>query len=103
MAPFSARLSSFGLEPDATALPTQAEKGFARNQTPAPPSTNSPVLIFSSVLHTALFRIWPHLLAMGAWSTMICLVNEKTSARLVVSPVLLTVLGTILGLVLAYR
>ena len=58
---------------------------------------------FNAVLATAVFRIWPHLLFLGAWSTGIILINHRTSAELSIPPTLLTVLGVLLGLTLSYR
>jgi len=38
---------------------------------------------------------WPSLCLLGAWATAICCINEYTTANLVVSNTLLTVLGTL--------
>lgn len=58
---------------------------------------------FSAVLATAVFRIWPHLLFLGGWSTAIMLINHRTAAELSIPPTMLTVLGVLLGLTLSYR
>jgi hypothetical protein len=68
-----------------------------------PPNPNSPLLIIKATLHTALTKNRSNLLFLGAWTTMIVVVNRLTVVNLVVPPTLLTVLGTILGLVLSYR
>ncbi|KAL1409197.1 hypothetical protein Q8F55_006027 [Vanrija albida] len=52
---------------------------------------------------TALARIWPILLFTGAWSTMVVLVNLKTSVSLEFPNTMITVLGVLLGLTLSYR
>lgn len=54
-------------------------------------------------LATALFRIWPTLVFFGGWSTMICLVNLKTSTSLSFPNTMITVLGVLLGLTISYR
>ncbi|KAI5453622.1 hypothetical protein NCC49_005445 [Naganishia albida] len=59
--------------------------------------------MLKAFLATALFRIWPTLLLLGVWSTTIFCINEFTPATLACEPTLLTVVGTILGLVLSYR
>lgn len=45
------------------------------------------------LLGTAFFRVWPALLFMGGWSTMVCLVNVKTNVNLTVPHTMITVLG----------
>ncbi|BEI84515.1 hypothetical protein CcaverHIS002_0411190 [Cutaneotrichosporon cavernicola] len=57
----------------------------------------------NALLATALFRIWPTLLFFAGWSTMIVLINLKTSAKLSFPSVMITVLGMLLGLTISYR
>ncbi|CAK9787420.1 hypothetical protein CC85DRAFT_289581 [Cutaneotrichosporon oleaginosum] len=57
----------------------------------------------NAILATALFRIWPTLLFFGGWSTMVVLINLKTSAKLSFPSVMITVLGMLLGLTISYR
>ncbi|WOO83045.1 UPF0187 protein [Vanrija pseudolonga] len=52
---------------------------------------------------TALARIWPILLFTGGWSTMVVLVNLKTSVPFHFPNTMITVLGVLLGLTLSYR
>lgn len=63
----------------------------------------SGIALVAAALSTALFRIIGPLILLGGWSTAIVCINRFTSAELTVAPTLLTVLGTILGLVLSYR
>ncbi|KAF8730060.1 hypothetical protein AX14_005754 [Amanita brunnescens Koide BX004] len=68
---------------------------FAPRQTPA-------VSFLNAVLATALFRCWHILVLIGAWSTMIAVLNDQGfHARF--QPTLLTVIGTVLGFVISYR
>ncbi|KAL7424403.1 hypothetical protein Q5752_000085 [Cryptotrichosporon argae] len=60
-------------------------------------------LLYNAVTATALFRVWPTLLFYGAWSTMVVLVNVKTSVHLRFPNTMITVLGVLLGLTLSYR
>ncbi|GMK56835.1 hypothetical protein CspeluHIS016_0306750 [Cutaneotrichosporon spelunceum] len=57
----------------------------------------------NALFATALFRIWPTLLFFSGWSTMVVLINLKTSARLAFPSVMITVLGMLLGLTISYR
>jgi hypothetical protein len=61
------------------------------------------MLIVQAMTATAVFRIWPTLLFMGAWSTAVVLINRMTAAELTVPSTMLTVLGVLLGLTLSYR
>lgn len=58
---------------------------------------------FNAILATALFRIWPTLLFFAGWSTMIVLINLKTTAVLAFPNTMITVLGMLLGLTISYR
>lgn len=48
---------------------------------------------FNAIAATAIFRIWPHLLFMGGWSTMVVLVNEHTGHKASIPTTMITVLG----------
>lgn len=62
-------------------------------------SAPSTFTLITACLTTTLFRIISPLLLAGGWSTAVVCINRYTTAELVVAPTLLTVLGTILGLV----
>ncbi|KAL7413513.1 Bestrophin, RFP-TM, chloride channel-domain-containing protein [Mrakia frigida] len=57
----------------------------------------------NALLATGIFRIWPSLLFMACWSTMVYCINRFTTAELFFPPTLLTVFGTVLGFVVSYR
>ncbi|EIW72158.1 hypothetical protein TREMEDRAFT_24583 [Tremella mesenterica DSM 1558] len=61
------------------------------------------ILFLQALMATALFRIWPTLLFMGGWATMVVCVSNYTTANLGVPSTLLTALGVVLGLTLNYR
>lgn len=61
------------------------------------------LFFLNAILATALFRIWPTLLFFGGWSTMVVMINLKTSANLAFPSVMITVLGMLLGLTISYR
>ncbi|WWC91921.1 uncharacterized protein L201_006873 [Kwoniella dendrophila CBS 6074] len=63
----------------------------------------SAILLFQALTATAVLRIWPSLVFMGGWSTMIVVINAKTEAEMTVPSTLLTALGVLLGLTLSYR
>ncbi|TFK41718.1 Bestrophin, RFP-TM, chloride channel-domain-containing protein [Crucibulum laeve] len=52
---------------------------------------------------TVINDIWPEVLFFTLVATMVYLVSEKTSHKLAISNQLLTVLGTVLGLVISFR
>lgn len=58
---------------------------------------------WNALAATAVFRIWPSLLFIGGWSTMVVLVNKLTSVKLEFPNTMITVLGVLLGLTLSYR
>ncbi|KAI0764012.1 UPF0187-domain-containing protein [Trametes elegans] len=52
---------------------------------------------------TVINDIWPEVLFFSGIATMVTLVSEMTSHKLAVSSAILTVLGTVLGLVISFR
>ncbi|KAG7443051.1 uncharacterized protein BT62DRAFT_1078785 [Guyanagaster necrorhizus] len=52
---------------------------------------------------TVINDIWPEVLFFTAVATMVTFVSIKTPHSLAVNPQLLTVLGTVLGLVISFR
>ncbi|KAG8744420.1 hypothetical protein FRC10_010198 [Ceratobasidium sp. 414] len=60
-------------------------------------------LSFRKFRGTVLNDIWPELLFFTGIATMVCCVCKYTSTNLAFNPQLLTVLGTVLGLVISFR
>ncbi|KAG8889135.1 hypothetical protein FRB98_005610 [Tulasnella sp. 332] len=52
---------------------------------------------------TIINSLWPELWFFTLWTVMVCLVNEHTKIKFYVSSAMLTVLGTVLGLVISFR
>lgn len=52
---------------------------------------------------TVVNDIWPEVVFFSAWAAMVTLVTELTDTKLGINPGLLTVLGTVLGLVISFR
>ncbi|KAG2343413.1 UPF0187-domain-containing protein [Suillus weaverae] len=57
-----------------------------------------PVLVSA----TALNRCWPMLICIGIWSSALCVLNHYTHGKLSVPPTLITLFGTVLGVVLSF-
>ncbi|KAG9016173.1 hypothetical protein FRB93_011647 [Tulasnella sp. JGI-2019a] len=52
---------------------------------------------------TVINDLWPELWFFTLWSVMVCLVNAHTDIKFIISNQMLTVLGTVLGLVISFR
>ncbi|KAG9028852.1 hypothetical protein FRB95_006014 [Tulasnella sp. JGI-2019a] len=52
---------------------------------------------------TVINDLWPELWFFTLWSVMVCLVNTHTDIKFFISNQMLTVLGTVLGLVISFR
>ncbi|KAI6157219.1 Bestrophin, RFP-TM, chloride channel-domain-containing protein, partial [Pisolithus tinctorius] len=75
-----------------------------RNYYPTDPSgiQSQSASIVNTLLATTIFRCWHILLFFGAWSAMVCSINQHVH-KLAFQPTLLTVFGTVLGFIISYR